>query len=262
VQCQLGSLNVYLITGGSNVSTIFRPSFTADPFILRVLEHTAGYARTDLDKFSKDKSGNGKISRPGTDVAPEERIWFLMHRMNSEALVSLDAATGLSTSLQSFFNQELSHFPTGEWAEVRIFDFLRHHMAYSAICAAVGPRIFEVNPDLIDALWDYERFAETLMYGLPKWLNADAIQARDRFSAMCRKWYELAEKEFDWEENEKTMRDVEYEPVLGSRYSRGLACWARSFGFSKRSMGGLYATFFFGLVLIPGSVVILLIITC
>ncbi|KAK9425270.1 putative Cytochrome P450 [Seiridium unicorne] len=237
----------FLVSGGSSVSAIFRSSFTSDPWILRILEHTAGYSSTDLAKFMADESGCATLPRPNSSgpVAPDKRIWYAMHRTHEEGLVSARSVAAFSASFQEFLGHQLSEFPTGEWVEVRIFDFLKKHMSIAATRSVLGSRILDINPGFIEAFWQYEQFGESLSFGLPC-LNRQAISARERFRCMCRKWYELADQEFDWDIAELP-NHTDWEPIFGSRISRGLAHWGKSFGFSVESLGAAYALLLFGL---------------
>ncbi|KAI1654489.1 putative cytochrome P450 [Daldinia decipiens] len=250
VQCRIGPLNLHLVTGGSNISAIFRSSFTSDPWILRILQHSAGYSPTDLAKFRQDESGSANLPRSGSTrfFSPEKRIWYALHRTYNDGLVGAHPVDAFSASFQSSFSQKLAMFLPGEWVEVRVFDFLKRHMMTAATNSVLGPRIIEVNPGFEDAFWQYEKAVETLAFGLPSWLNREGVRARDRFSAMCLKWYKLADQEFDWD-NSKSHEGVplDLEPVFGSQISRGLAQWSRSFGFSADSVGAVYALFLFGL---------------
>ncbi|KAK9778549.1 putative Cytochrome P450 [Seiridium cardinale] len=247
VRCRLGPLTLHLVPGGSSVSAIFRSSFTSDPWILRILEHTAGYTSTDLAKFMADKSGCATLPRLSSSgpVAPYKRIWYAMHRTHEEGLVSARSVAAFSASFQEFLGHQLSEFRTAEWVRVRIFDFLKKHMSIAATLSVLGSRILDINPGFIEAFWQYEQFAESLSFGLPC-LNRQAISSRERFCCMCRKWYELAEQEFDWDIAELP-HNPDWEPVFGSRISRGLARWGKSFGFSVESLGAAYALLLFGL---------------
>ncbi|KAH6659053.1 cytochrome P450 [Truncatella angustata] len=252
VQCRLGPMNIHFVTGGNNVSAIFRSSFTSEPWILSVLRHSGGYAPKDLAKFAADQSGSAHLPRSGTTAkdrslpAPEERIWHAKTRLHDEALIGPRAVDAFSAAFQTFFGDQLTEAsPVGKWVEdVRIFDFLRQNMSTAATRSALGSRIFELNPDLTEAFWDYEKYVESLAFGLPHWLSRRAVRARDRFRGMCLKWYEDADRQFEWDGGEL---NEAWEPLFGSQVSRGLARWVKSFDFSADSIGGIYALFLFGL---------------
>ncbi|KAF2996349.1 hypothetical protein E8E14_000155 [Neopestalotiopsis sp. 37M] len=239
-------MNVYLVTGSSNILAIFRSSFSSDPWILSVLEHSGGYAHKDLAKFAADQSGGAYAPRKSSIDVPEKRIWHAKHRLHDDTLVSRRSVSTLSAAFQRFFGEQLSTFPAGEWVDVQVMDFMKHSMSTAATCSLLGTRLLEINPGFIDAFWKFEKHVEPLAFGLPHWLNRSAVRARDEFRVMCLNWYKTADHEFDWDRVNMDGED-EWEPVFGSRVSRGLSQWIKSFDFGPKSISGIYALFVFGL---------------
>ncbi|KAK6197112.1 hypothetical protein LQW54_010907 [Pestalotiopsis sp. IQ-011] len=246
VQCRLGPMKLYLVTGSSNISAIFRSSFGSEPWILSVLEHSGGYAHKDLAKFAADQSGGAHVPRKGSGDVPEKRIWHAKHRLHDDTLVGSRSVSALSAVFQRFFGEQLAKYPVGEWVDVKIMEFMRQNMSAAATRSLLGTRILEINPGFIDAFWKFEKHVEPLAFGLPHWLNRSAVQARDAFRAMCLKWYETADHEFNWDKSDLGEED-EWEPVFGSRISRSLSQWVKSFDFGPESISGMYALFVFGL---------------
>ncbi|KAK4157553.1 cytochrome P450 [Chaetomidium leptoderma] len=258
VRCRLGPLDLHLVGGGNNASAIFRASCHSDPWILRIMQ-SAGYMPADIATLTKDDSGRGTIPRPGSTanaagIALDQRIWHALHRMYDENLVSTQSADALANHFQTAFHQQLVAAPAPpppvgggeEWVDdVHIFGTLRRTMATAATHAVLGSLILDVNPGFVDAFWEYERYVETLEFGLPEWLNRSAVRARARFRDMCRRWYEVADRTYDWAADDAS--DTNWEPAFGSPVSRGLARWAKSFGFSADTMGPLFMLFIFGL---------------
>ncbi|KAI0451598.1 cytochrome P450 [Xylaria acuta] len=238
LKCYLGPLKMHFISA-KHISIIFRSSFASEPWIERIIEHAAGYSLSDVAKFSRDVSGCAS-----TALTSDGRIWYAMHRMYDESLVSSSSVNMLSESFQVFFAQQLSMRNGVE--EIRLLDFLKKNMATAATRAMFGDRILDVNPGFVDAFWEWDQYAETLAFGLPSWLNRKALTARNRVRAMCLKWYEIAIQEFDLT-GVGSLEGVHWEPVFGSRMSTGLAQWGKSFGFSPDSMGASYSLAVFGL---------------
>jgi hypothetical protein len=252
VTCWLGPLKIHFVTGGSNVSIIFRSSFTSEPWINRIQKYAAGYTSTDLQKFAEDTSGGASLPRKGTKSPPpppEKRIWHAMHRMNEDGLMNDYSVTTFTRTYQVFFNEHVSKFPVGEWVEdVRIFAFLKQSMAIAATRSMLGDRIMDLYSDIVEAFWDWEQYGETLAFGMAEWLNRRAVAARNRFCDMCFGWYTIASKEYEQRGIEQKVRIGEWEPILGSEMSRGHARWMKNFDFSGRTIGGIFALFSFGYV--------------
>ncbi|KAI1630814.1 cytochrome P450 [Biscogniauxia mediterranea] len=249
VRCRVGPITLHFVTGSNNISTLFRSSFTSDPWVMRILGKSGGYSSSDISKFAEDTSGNAKEPRhAGAGVVPpEKRIWYTKHCILNESLLSHRSVDALSTSFQAFFNQELAVFPIGTLVEgVHIFDFLKRSLSAAATKSVLGSQIIDSNPGFIDAFWEYERFVEPLAFGLPIWFNREGIKARDRFRAMCLKWYRLAERGSKRNVID-SYNNADWEPAFGSLVSRKLAWWVQTFGFSAQSQGAAYALFLFGL---------------
>ncbi|KAI2610568.1 hypothetical protein GGR54DRAFT_651721 [Hypoxylon sp. NC1633] len=101
------------------------------------------------------------------------------------------------------------------------------------------------NISFVDAFWDFEKQGETLAFGMSSWINRRAVMARDRFCAMCLKWYEIADQEYDWE-NATNQKDIEWEPIFGSEISKAHIRWIKLFKFSRQTIGAIFALFLLG----------------
>lgn len=78
---------MHLVTGGRNVSAISRASFTTEPWVVRIVEKSAGYMQKDLAKFIEDESGVASQPRKGASVniPSEKRTWCVMNRIFNES---------------------------------------------------------------------------------------------------------------------------------------------------------------------------------
>ncbi|KAI1087190.1 putative cytochrome P450 [Rostrohypoxylon terebratum] len=249
VRCHIGPVTLHFVTGPNNISALFRSSFTSDPWVQRILGKSGGYSSRDVKKFAQDDSGSAKQPRRGSTraVPKEKRIWYAKHTLFNESLLGNGPVNTFATSFQTFFHQELNAFPVGRWNEdVQIFDFLKRSLSTAATRSVFGSQIIDSNPGFIEAFWEYERFVEPLAFGLPGLPNSKGVKARDRFKAMCLKWYQQADREFD-SGDANSNGNVDWEPVFGSLVSRKLAQWAKSFDFSAHSQGAAYTLFLFGL---------------
>lgn len=249
VECQLGPVKVYFVTGKASVSTVLQQSsmnLISEPWMLLILKNVAGYTDKDLAKLARDKSGIGKVPIPGDEsVLPEKRIWYLKHQVHNDYLATPQHTEALAESFQHLFGETLSTFPVGKWAEVSIFNFIRHEVAAASVCSVVGRHILTDNPTFIDLFWAYDSYAESLAFGLPRWLNRKGIKVREDLRAICLKWYEEAEQGLSNGDSIKPGK--EFDNAFGSQLSKELGEWAKSFGFSKESIAGVYMFLFLGL---------------
>ncbi|KAK6949293.1 hypothetical protein Daesc_009367 [Daldinia eschscholtzii] len=248
VQCQLGPVKVYFVTGKDSVSTVLRQSsinLISEPWMLLILKNVAGYTEADLAKLQRDKSGIGKVPINSDGFTPpEKRIWHLKHQVHNDYLAAPQHTEALAVSFQDFFSEALEAFPIGEWTQVSIFKLVRNEMATASVCSVVGKRILACNPAFIDLLWEYDSYAESLAFGLPRWLNKKGVKVREDIRSMCLKWYAEVDQCLSKGESNKA---EELDNAFGSQLSRKLCEWAKLFGFSNESIAGVYMFLFLGL---------------
>lgn len=113
-------------------------------------------------------------------------------------------------------------------------------MAYCAVTTLVGSRIFELNPDFIERLWEFDSIIFPLVLGLPSWMNPRPTRIRDQWNKMIQRYVESGLKSFDWSGPEAT---ASWEPVLGARVSRELVKWLLDSKFCSETVAGFLGTF-------------------
>lgn len=230
------------------MQTLFRSTnqVSNKKFILMVSENIWGMTKSDLALLINDRSGTGKTPAPGTEgILPEKRIWANVHHNLDQYLARPEATRSLGESYHRFFSAKLGQQPSGQWVEVRLFDFLRATMAECATKALGGELLFEVNPDMVDGLWALDDVAFQLLYALPAWLNPKPLQVRARMQAMMTAYLEEAFRRFDWSGPDA---DSDWEPIFGSRLMRVSARYFKDRGFSLEGRGGLFFSSIFGYV--------------
>ncbi len=151
-------------------------------------------------------------------------------------LARTEETNKLAASYLRFFSERLDRFPLNEPSTVRIYDFLCKDMAESAIASLMGTRIFELNPDLLERLWDFDSIVGTIAWGPPKWIKRGAWRSRERFHATCAKYLKAAWDEFDWNGPDA---DADWEPIFGARFSRELAKWIKECDFDLETAAGI-----------------------
>lgn len=196
----------------------------------------------ELERFAVDHSGVGKSPSPGSEGRPaEERYWYGIHNIYAEYLSRAPKTNRLGEKYYDLFMAKLNEQPVDTWETVSIFRFCKNDMAQCAIEALVGSRIFELNPGLVDAFWDFESSVGRLYMGLPSWINPQPLNRRERFFGMVNKYLGSAWEHFDWGTN----GDAEWDPHFGARVSRELAKWVKERGFSEHTASAFLGTFVF-----------------
>ncbi|KAK0705898.1 hypothetical protein B0T26DRAFT_755470 [Lasiosphaeria miniovina] len=89
-------------------------------------------------------------------------------------------------------------------------------MGESAWGSFQGPRSLELDPNMVGALWDFDMVAFSLLYGLPRWMMANA-----------------ARKNFDWDGLDA---EPDWEEHFGARTSGKLTKYLKEAGFTDRSI--------------------------
>jgi len=235
-------MKIYMVSGARNIQVLFRSTqaVSSDKFMIMVTENISGATKPDVAKYIHDRSGRLPKPAPGTENTPEDkRVWSDLHRLIHENLQRPAETNKLAESYQKFFDERLEMQPLGEWTTVRVFEFLKKDMATAAITALTGPRIFEITPDLLDALWEFDEIAASLVWGLPRWMNRKAYVRRERFHKACGDYLESAWANFDPYGPEA---DVDWEPNFGCRFMREMAKWMKKSNFSPRTCAGTVGT--------------------
>jgi len=216
----------------------------SEGFMLMVMKNFWNFQPRDALKFEKDKTGRLKAPAPGTESHPEsQRYWLLTHNLYHQYLSTAHYANALAAKYYSLFNERLERQPLGNWATVQLWKYMRVNMLESATVSLDGPRMLELNPNYVDAYWEFDLFAFTLVYGQPKVLNRRAYQAQDNFFSMTDRYLKSAWKEFDWD---GPAADSDWDENFGSRFSRELAKFSRDTDFDERSAAGFFGAMLFG----------------
>ncbi|KAJ5019015.1 Cholesterol 7-alpha-monooxygenase [Colletotrichum sp. SAR 10_99] len=238
VKFNLGPVPVYLVSGSQNVQRLFRNStgstqLSSDKFVLMVTEKVHGVDQQDAKRWASDKTGRLKIPAPGTEDTPDDqRIWSGMHHIFTERLSRAEPTAKLAQNFTAFFGEKLEKQPLDEWKEVCLFHFLKRDMAEAAIMTLAGRRLIDKYPEFVDAMWEYDKVAMKLMYGLPTWMNPGPRKAQKKALDMMETFLQDAWDTFDWDGMEA---EADWEPTFGSRLQREHAKFWKDKKFSMRS---------------------------
>ncbi|KAK4201019.1 putative cytochrome P450 E-class, group IV [Triangularia verruculosa] len=240
-------IKVYLITSPRHIQALFRPSLpiSSDKFFHMIYENLWGAPLPDREKFLNDKSGRGKVPLPGYEnTPPDQRYFAALHAIFHDHLAATAKANMLSEKYQEFFGEELEgRFPLGKPVVEGVIHLLNTHMANAAIATVAGKGIMNRWPKLVDWLWEFDKVAAGLVWGLPRWLNRSALQTRDSFRDACGQYVEeVLASGYDLEGEQ-----AGWEPILGSSFQREMVRWMKRTGFSKEAIGGsIMVTMLFG----------------
>jgi hypothetical protein len=199
------------------------------------LQQLDGVTKEDIAKFKNDTSGRSHVA--STNIPEEKRVWAPNHRIFLDNLANPNAVSVMSEKFCEMFSETLSKRPTGEWQSLRLFQFLEQEMARCAITSMSGEYILEQNPNLIDAMWEFDSNLYPLVFGVPRLLYSTPYNARDAFHEMGKKFLKAAWKRFDWNSSDAA---ADWEPTFGTRLSRTHSKFLKDKGFAMRSQSGMF----------------------
>ncbi|KAK1525903.1 uncharacterized protein CCOS01_08321 [Colletotrichum costaricense] len=247
VKFYLGPMRVYFVQGGESVQAMFRSStsISSNKFILLVMRNLQGSAQKDVDKFANDLSGRQRVPAPGYENTPqEERYWYTLHHITVEHLSRAEPTAHLAETYTNFFNEALEKQPVGQWATVRLLEFLKKEMCASAIRSFCGTELLEMFPDYVEQFWRFDSIAFQVVYGLPKWINSGPVNERDKLNGMTQKYLRKAFAKFDWD---GSAVDSIWEPTFGSSYVRKMTKWLHDTDMAPETQAGFYMIAIFGI---------------
>ncbi|KAK1655081.1 cytochrome P450 [Colletotrichum phormii] len=247
VKFYLGPMRVYFVQGGESVQAMFRSStsISSNKFILLVMRNLQGSAEKDVAKFANDQSGRQRIPAPGYENTPqEERFWYTLHHITVENLSRAEPTAHLAETYTKFFDEALEKQPLGQWATVRLLDFLRKEMCSSAIKSFCGTKLLDMVPDYVEQFWRFDSIAFQVVYGLPKWINSKPVNERDKLNGMTQKYLKEAFANFDWD---GPRAKSPWEPIFGSSYVRKIIKWLQDTDMAPETKAGFYMIAIFGI---------------
>lgn len=241
---------VYLISGASNIQTIFRNSraLSSDFLVLEVYRKVINVPKADLKIFQNDNSGPAKDAFPGTEIPEEQRIWRHIHHAQA---VNLQSKEGLEAIVRVFTREFLTvlkedELEIGEWKELGMYHWFRTKMSTASTVALIGRRIFEHNPQTIEDFWEYFAGFMSLFLGLPDFMNAKIVAARERSMDGFVELLKSVEGEGKYEGIMRS--EEEWDEDLGSMFNRAGDKAMRECGVTLEGRGRLMAGSLIGYV--------------
>ena len=128
-----------------------------------------------------------------------------------------------------------------EWTTISLASFCKNQLAERSIEATFGPRIFELNPELVSAFWGFDKHIIVLALGLPTWMMPAAHKAQERYYGMMRKYLDAAWGDFDY----KAADVGDWNPKYGARICCEIIRWLKGRGFEDQVAVGAMAMLVF-----------------
>ena len=225
-----------LLLGGETIHMLFSPLAVSallkdrnsgrDGFNMRIEERGLGVDRSDVVKYE------GLGSEPDeTGLTVKQR----QEKMNHHYMMEKTAVDGLTGKFLEVFKlkleEEYDTLDAKEGKTVGLNRWLISQMFPASTTSLFGSRALEVYPELQTDFFEFDRVILSLFFGLPRFLNRKAFEARDKVSKGMLKWQELMIKESNGKPADPD-GEVDWEPIWGSRLNRAKQMYYMSEGIS------------------------------
>ena len=193
------------------------------------------FTKADLKRWAADKSGRGRNPLPGTEnTPPEHRYSAGYEHVHSEYLVKPQYLNPITEQYQRQLAKALSNYGQKDWETVSVRDFCRGELTKCNLLALVGPKLFELAPDFLDNLWEFDDHIMSLALGFPKWIYPAPYHAQQRYLDAIQRYLDAAWAGFDW--NNDSSVEEPWEEHFGARVSREVVKWFREKKFEGRQV--------------------------
>ncbi|KAH9906271.1 putative cytochrome P450 [Xylariomycetidae sp. FL2044] len=238
---RLGGQLVYMTVEAQNIQALFKTSKSIGNEALMaqmIFPNILGMPKHEVARFQKDTTGRAKVPIPGTETAlTGRRLWSANHHIYTEYLARTSSTSKLTEIYHNSLLETLEQQPVDQWTTVSLVDFCRNQMGRCALEALFGPRIFAINPDILQAFWGFEAAVAPLFRGVPRWWNPEPYAARDRFFGMVERYLKSAFENYDWEKKtrEGGQEETDWDPHFGAAVLREIARWLKDERFCDRT---------------------------
>lgn len=218
-----GPLKFTVITNPEHIRAIFRSSkhLTSKPAAIFSLKNLLNAPPAAIRFYEADDSGMGVYPRKGSKTRQEDRMHFHQAHTAQKYL----AGQHLSFISEKYCNilernlGGLQSINTDEWTAVPdLYGFLQQHVFRSAVETLMGSKILELNPNLNEDFWTFDRGVLFFLRCLPRWLIPKAYRARDRLLAGIKKWHAYAQGHSDC--SKLGPDDPEWDQYFGTKLIR------------------------------------------
>lgn len=214
--------HLYVFQDRETISKIMRHPSLASPMSLYVFgeRFLFGMPKRGIAAYIADDSGPSAKPFPGSNVAPEKRVDYLLHRAFTQAWTGAPLAS-VSKRFQEMLASEIKALDIpNEWTRVEDFYKLFGKPVSSSVTQSIfGSALLQLNPDLIDNAWALDDALPWLFRQVPSFLMPRPYQLRKKLSKQIRRWYFYARQ---WYTDSCIYPDGDGDPLWGSGIIRHL----------------------------------------
>ncbi|KAK8066624.1 hypothetical protein PG997_013371, partial [Apiospora hydei] len=152
--------DVYVFQGQETISRIIRHPNLSSPMALYVFgqRFMFGMPKRGVSAYIADDSGPSAKPLPGSHVAPERRVDYLLHKAFNQAW----AGRSMPMVSRRFMDLLVSHTDSlgikEDWTDIGDFyKFFGKPVSTAVTEAIFGPSLLQLNPDLIENSWSFDK---------------------------------------------------------------------------------------------------------
>jgi hypothetical protein len=212
---------MYIMSSAELVAGLFKANkeTSGNKGVILAMEYAFGTPRKSVEFYEADDSGMLPNPIPDCTTKPEDRIFYITHKVITTFL-SGPNLTPITTRFQESLVKKVSEpgFISNEWVEIPdLYGFLQIQILEAALRAMMGEYILSLNPTFLQDFWEYDRGMRGLFMRTPKWLNPGIYRARGKMLENIKRWHRYALEHCD---HSTVPDDVEWEPYWGARFER------------------------------------------
>ena len=117
-----------------------------------------------------------------------------------DRFISGPGLRNLTNQFQTMLKSQVSKSGIDEnWTELPdFFSFISDMVSIAAITAMCGPSLLELNPNLVQDLWEFGKSLPYLFKGYHSWLALNAWKSRRKWLESLKKWHTFAKNSFNY----------------------------------------------------------------
>lgn len=210
-------MNIVFLTKPEHISLLFRQSELTNKPYRRFVSSTFGVPDDFQKFFTADNTGLSRTPLPGTMVAPENRVDYLMHSYIVE-FMSGPSLKPLAKRFAENMGKQLMRYHSKDTDHENLYDFIKMNMFHVSAVGIFGTELFEIDPEFSEHFWDFEKGVPELAKGFPRFFYPKKYRARDICLKTMRAWHKrLDEYRAADPDRAANLSLQEYDDILGCR---------------------------------------------
>lgn len=196
VRLQFFYKDIYVISGSENLNAVWKNTkgLTSTNGISIALSNMFNTSSKDMTFFYADNSGLTHDPHPMSNVRPEDRVFYLMHKATVDCLAGPHLAL-TSRDFQTALKKRIAEVPIGDdWMTMPdLYAWLRPHISHATVKAMCGSLFLQLSPTFVEDFWNFDKAMPKLLQGWPRWMNPSAWKAREKCIDGMRRWRKLSD---------------------------------------------------------------------